>query len=52
MFQKKIIKKASAQVQIVIGMIFLFSAMSQCKMVWQIKILMDIVNSFHIIDLA
>lgn len=52
MFQKKIIKKASAQVQIAIGVIFIFNAMSQCEMVQQIKILMYSVNSFHVIDLV
>lgn len=52
MFQKKIIKKASAQVKIAIGVVFIFNAMSQCEMAWQIKILVYSGNSFHVINLA
>lgn len=45
-------KKESVQVKIAIGVIFIFNFMSQCEMIWQIKIIMYIVNCFNGINSA
>lgn len=45
-------KKESVQVKIAIGVIFIFNFMSQCEMVWHIKIIMYIVNCFNVINSA
>lgn len=46
-------KKESVQGKIAIGVIFIFNFMSQCETVWQIKIIMYIVNvQFNVINSA
>lgn len=45
-------KKEPVQVIIATGTIFIFNFMSQCETVWQIEIIMYIVNCFNVINSA